>query len=105
MNTVYGLVGANLRRLRLAAGLTQQVVADHAGLSVSFVSLLESGRKKGSLESYQRLATALSAPLPELFREERRMARQGAAVPFGHLTVAENRAVWHLVRTLRRRPR
>lgn len=105
MNPVYALVGQALRSHRHAAGLTQQVVAERAGITTSFLSFLESGRKQGSLDTYHRLAAALRVPLTDLFRGvPRERDEQGkSAAPFGHLTIAETRAVWHLVRTFRRR--
>jgi len=99
---VYATAGRNLRRLRQSAGMTQQGLAERAGLSTPFVSFLEIGRKKGSLESYHRLATALGAPLSALFDPGPGKAPWGKD-PLPGLTAAERRTVWRLVQTLRRR--
>lgn len=100
--SVYLTVGGNLRRLRLAAGMTQRALAEKAGLSTPFVSFLEIGRKKGSLESYDRLAIALGVPITALFDAVSGKAPWGKD-PLPGLSAAERRSVWRLVQTLRKK--
>jgi transcriptional regulator with XRE-family HTH domain len=104
-NAIYEQVGRALRESRVGIGLTQQQLAERAGLSVSFVSFLESGRKKGSLETYHRLARALGVPLAHLFSTSAPSGwtprRKSAA--FEGLTAAEHRALWKLVRAFKGR--
>ncbi len=68
-NTVFGQAvsfGARLRRLREAAGLTQEELADRAGLSRKAISLLERGeRKRPYPHTVRSLADALSLPEDE----------------------------------------
>src|SRR6516164_2671926 len=53
--------GAVLRHRRQAAGLTQQALAERAGLSVDAISALEAGRRGGvRLETARRLAEGLA---------------------------------------------
>ncbi|HXL92570.1 MAG TPA: helix-turn-helix domain-containing protein [Streptosporangiaceae bacterium] len=55
--------GTMLRSLRLAAGLTQQVLAEKAGISVDAVAALESGRRsKPRADTIRRLLDALDPP-------------------------------------------
>lgn len=63
------LLAANLRRLRQARGLTQEAVADAAGLRQALISELEAGKRDVRLDSLARLAAALDAPMAELFAE------------------------------------
>jgi transcriptional regulator with XRE-family HTH domain len=66
------------RRVRLRRryqDLTQQHVADRAGLSRGFVSLFETGRHGIDVTALRRIAHALDASLPEL------VAEPGAAAP------------------------
>ena len=104
-DAIYEEVGRALRESRIGAGLTQQQLAERAALSVSFVLFLESGRKKGSLETYHRLARALGIPLARLFSSSAPAGwaprRKPAAIE--GLTAAEHRALWRLVRAFRRR--
>jgi DNA-binding XRE family transcriptional regulator len=47
-------------------GLTQQQVAEAAGISKSYLSQLESGQRKGSAEVLARVAKALNVSLDDL---------------------------------------
>ena len=49
----------NLRRARLAAGLSQEELADFAGIDRTYVSALERCRYAASVDVMERLATAL----------------------------------------------
>ena len=57
-NTV-GLLGAELRRLRTAAGLTQQQLADRAGVSRRWIGLCEKGHPGAELGNLMRVMRAL----------------------------------------------
>lgn len=48
-----------LARLRILRGLTQQEMADRAGMTQSIVARVESGRANPSLSTLERLAEAL----------------------------------------------
>ena len=61
-------VGAAIRRLRLAQGLTLADVADRAHISPAMLSRLETGAVSPSLETVAAVAAALGADLPTLFR-------------------------------------
>ena len=61
-------VGAAIRRLRSAQGLTLADVADRANISQAMLSRLETGAVSPSLETVAALAAALGADLPALFR-------------------------------------
>lgn len=51
-----------LKILRRHRGLTQQQLADTAGLSRPYLTEIERGRKEGSVSAIRALATALSVP-------------------------------------------
>jgi transcriptional regulator with XRE-family HTH domain len=60
----------DLRIARKIAGLTQQELADRAGVDPSLISLLESGKREIKTVAYQtvvRLARALGVEPEELF--------------------------------------
>lgn len=61
-------VGAAIRRLRSAQGLTLADVADRAKISQGMLSRLETGAVSPSLETVAAVAAALGADLPTLFR-------------------------------------
>jgi len=51
---------------RNARGLTQQQVADAAGISKPYLSQIETGKRKGSTESLASIAKALNVSLDEI---------------------------------------
>lgn len=64
------LVGDNIRKLRLTAGLTQEEIALKSGLSQGYINQLESGKRRFTQKSLELIADALSVPLFKLFTEE-----------------------------------
>jgi len=79
--------GEPLRARRKHLGLTQQQVAESAGLTVNYLSLLENNRRTPSFDTLEALAEALRStiwyfvseaePVPEdLSPEARRLNRQ-----------------------------
>jgi transcriptional regulator with XRE-family HTH domain len=59
----------NLRLLRLKQRLSQNVLADEAGVTQALVSAIERGRANPTVESLERLAVVLGVRLGELFEE------------------------------------
>jgi transcriptional regulator with XRE-family HTH domain len=51
--------GKELRKLRLKAGLTQEEVAAHAGVSREYVSMLEAGKNTPTIEVFMKLCHAV----------------------------------------------
>ena len=62
-------VGAVIRRLRSAQGLTLADVADRAQISQGMLSRLETGAVSPSLETLEAVAKAIGAELATLFRD------------------------------------
>lgn len=58
-----------VRKHRLSAGLSQEELAHRAGLSMRYVSLLESRKHQPSLATLNGLATALGMSLTALVSE------------------------------------
>ena len=65
------LVARNIRRLRVARGLSQEVLAVDAEIDRTYISRLERGLENPSVAVLERLAKALSANIEELFRVPR----------------------------------
>jgi transcriptional regulator with XRE-family HTH domain len=66
-------IGTTVRSTRRLLGMTVEALASRAGVSTGALSQLERGQGNPSLQTLQRLATALSIPLVQLL--------QGAAEP------------------------
>lgn len=62
----YQLLGRQARELRQRQGMTQEQLAEAAGLSVPYLSHIERATKKPSLESLVRLSAALDVTVDRL---------------------------------------
>ena len=60
-------LGRRIAKLRQAAGLTQEKLAEKSGYSVEFVSLVERGVNAPSVEGCERIAKAVRVSLKDLF--------------------------------------
>lgn len=63
------LVGEQIRKTRKARGLTQERLAERAGLSFSYLSDVERGTRNISLDSLGKIMQALSIQPVELFAD------------------------------------
>jgi transcriptional regulator with XRE-family HTH domain len=59
-------VGAKVRALRSAQGLSQEELADRAGLHRTYISQIERAVKNVTLVSVEKVAKALDVSLAEL---------------------------------------
>lgn len=62
------MVGEELRAARLAANLTQEKLADEAGISRNYVSLLELNRKSPTVDLLLGLCDTLGVSAADLIR-------------------------------------
>jgi transcriptional regulator with XRE-family HTH domain len=62
-------IGPRLRHIRLEKGFTVETLAAAAGLDKGFLSRLERGTKRPSIETVLRLSAALEVPVGQLFGE------------------------------------
>lgn len=87
MSAVAQTVGANVRRLRLARGLSLVDLGRHAGLAKGTLTQLEAGRANPTIDTLHALSRALGATLGDLVSEppntEPRVVRadEGPLVP------------------------
>lgn len=63
------VIGENVRRHRLAAGLSQEAVAERMGVDRAYVSSLELGKRNPTAITLWHAALALGIPIAELFEE------------------------------------
>lgn len=59
--------GNRIRTLRAERGFTQEQLAERAGISVDFLSLIERGKNSPSFENLDELAESLDVTVAELF--------------------------------------
>lgn len=61
------LLAWNVRKLRVAKGITQEGLAFEAGVERAYLSKIENGDENPSLRMVDRLAKALDVPVAKLF--------------------------------------
>lgn len=62
-------VGQRIRRLREQQGYSLRALAEQCGLSINAISKIERGENSPTVASLHLLASALSVPITEFFRE------------------------------------
>jgi two-component system response regulator len=71
--------GSNVRRFRHEHGISQEALAERAGLDRTYISHVERGARNVSLSSIDKLANALEVPVSTLLSE----SSEGVAGPCG----------------------
>ena len=61
------LVGKRVKKLRNKLGVSQEELADLAGLDRTYITSVESGRRNISIVNIEKLANALKVTLKEFF--------------------------------------
>jgi transcriptional regulator with XRE-family HTH domain len=69
------MVGRNVQRLRIAAGLSQAALAERMGVDRAYVSGLELGQRNPTIVTLWHIAEALGVKLQSFFNGERRRTR------------------------------
>jgi transcriptional regulator with XRE-family HTH domain len=59
--------GATVRSLRHSLGISQETLAERAGLHRTYIAEVESGKRNVSLKSIEKLARALQVSIDSLF--------------------------------------
>ena len=90
-------IGKNIRTLRRRAGMTQERLAEAAGLSVPYISQMERGSKNARLEVLAQVAEALGVSLDVILSgippSERQAARTELQALLDDCTLQEQRVV------------
>lgn len=66
MQVSFRLIGRRIHEIRKERDLSQMDLADKTGLSVSYVSMIENGRRKVSLDALIRIANILGVTVDEM---------------------------------------
>ncbi|MFZ0150948.1 MAG: helix-turn-helix transcriptional regulator [Xanthobacteraceae bacterium] len=69
------MVGRNVQRLRIKAGLSQAALAERMGVDRAYVSGLELGQRNPTVVTLWHIAEALGVKLSHFFEEESRARR------------------------------
>lgn len=60
-------VGANMKRLRVAQGMTQGTLANMVGVNRPYLSRIENGNENASIDMLVKITEGLEVPLSTLF--------------------------------------
>jgi len=71
------LVGRNVKRLRIAAGISQAELAERMGVDRAYVSGLELGQRNPTVVTLWHVGQALGVKLRAFFQEEKPRRRAG----------------------------
>ena len=63
------ILARNLRRLRAVKGISQEALADLAGLHRTYVGSMERSERNVSIDNLERLAAALGVRVAELLED------------------------------------
>ncbi|MBO8128787.1 MAG: repressor LexA [Peptococcaceae bacterium] len=74
-------VGEIIKQVRSAQGLSQRALARSSGLSPQYISDIEKGRAKPSLNSLEKMAAALQIPVAHLLRSKDTTTEEVVEVP------------------------
>lgn len=65
-----GIVATNLRHLRHAKGLSQEELADRAGINRNYIGMLEREENAATVDMLERIAIVLETDPIEFFRPQ-----------------------------------
>ncbi len=94
------MVGRNVQRLRIDAGLSQAALAERMGVDRAYVSGLELGQRNPTIVSLWHVAEALGVKLQHFFEEEVNspqaalVVRSGKRSKAGTPSAARRRNAW-----------
>ena len=69
MSTITKILGQRIRGYRIAAGLSQEKLAELSGCHPTYVGQIERGEKNATIESIEKIAAALKISLSKLFEK------------------------------------
>ena len=69
MNVDYKLIGKRIKQIRKTKGFTQEVLAEHLNVSIGYVSQVERGITKISLDLLAAISTLLECDVATLISE------------------------------------
>lgn len=72
------IIGGRIRAARKKAGLSQEKLAELAGVHHTYIGQLERGEKNATLDSIYRVSSALKLPLSTLFEKIEQFPRGNA---------------------------
>lgn len=106
MNTIIDIIALRLRNRRKALGLTQEQLAERAGVHPTYIGQVERGEKNITVKKLCAICEALDYPLAALFEAVPAKTTDAAGIPsqcgglIAQRPEAEQRALLDLLTTI-----
>ena len=69
MGEIAKAIGQRIRNYRTKAGFSQEKLAELSGCHPTYIGQLERGEKNATIESIDKIATAMNVPMSTLFEQ------------------------------------
>ena len=103
MSNIVKIIGDRVRNHRNRAGLSREDLAGKAGLHATYIGTIERGEKNPSIESIEKIVTALNISFEALF-ENIVVGENENSIPnacydmVNNLTLSEQQAIYELLK-------
>lgn len=92
MSDIAKIIGQRIRNYRTQKGLSQEKLAELAGCHPTYIGQLERGEKNATLESVEKIASAMDISLSELFDKLGKSGGYNIAAKCYDLVASKNEA-------------
>ena len=92
MSDIAKIIGQRIRNYRTQKGLSQEKLAELAGCHPTYTGQLERGEKNATLESVEKIASAMDISLSELFDKLGKSGSNNIAAKCYDLVASKNEA-------------
>ena len=92
MSDIAKIIGQRIRNYRTKKGLSQEKLAELAGCHPTYIGQLERGEKNATLESVEKIASAMDISLSELFDKLGKSGSNNIAAKCYDLVASKNEA-------------
>ena len=92
MSDIAKIIGQRIRNYRTQKGLSQEKLAELAGCHPTYMGQLERGEKNATLESVEKIASAMDISLSELFDKLGKSGSNNIAAKCYDLVASKNEA-------------
>ena len=92
MSDIAKIIGQRIRNYRTKKGLSQEKLAELAGCHPTYIGQLERGEKNATLESVEKIASAMDISLSELFDKLGKSGGNNIAAKCYDLVASKNEA-------------
>lgn len=92
MSDIAKIIGQRIRNYRTQKGLSQEKLAELAGCHPTYIGQLERGEKNATLESVEKISSAMDISLSELFDKLGKSGGDNIAAKCYDLVASKNEA-------------